>query len=113
MEIFLGLIGMKLITCKANSNLDVIISLHIFLQILVMVRKKEEMYFIFGSIIGGLPSNYIMGDMKNCLSRCNEPDHIFKSSEPLCSVYMSHQWRTIVFVHHRPFICTANACYLI
>ena len=53
-----------------------------------------EMYFIFGSIIGGLPSNCTKGDMKNCLSRCNEPDHIFKSSEPwlhssLCSV--SHQ----------------------
>ena len=26
------------------------------------------------------------GDIKNCLSLCNEPDHIFKSSEPLCSV---------------------------
>ena len=48
-----------------------------------------EMYFIFGSVIGGLPSNCTKGDMKNCLSRCNEPDHIFKSSEPLCSV--SHQ----------------------
>ena len=71
--------------------------------------------YVFGSIIGGLPSNCTKGDMKNCLSRCNELDHIFKSSEPwhssLCSV--PHQYRTIVFVHHRAFIYTANACYLI
>ena len=45
-----------------------------------------EMYFIFGSIIGGLPSNITKGDMKNCLSRCNEPDHIFKIMLSVSSV---------------------------
>ena len=44
-----------------------------------MVRNiSGEMYFIFGSIIGSLSSNCTKEDMKNCLSRCNEPDHIFK-----------------------------------
>ena len=41
-----------------------------------------NVFNIFGKIIGGLPSNCTKEDMKDCLSRCNEPDHIFKSSEP-------------------------------
>ena len=32
-----------------------------------------EMYFIFGSIIGGLPSNSTKEDTKDCSSRCDEP----------------------------------------
>ena len=43
-----------------------------------MISHAGEMYFMYGSIIGGLPSNCIEGDMKNCLSRCNDPDSIFK-----------------------------------
>ena len=56
------------------------------------------MYFIFGSIIGGSPSNCTKGDTKDCSSRRDEPytctsfSRVLKS-EPwrslLCSV--SHQ----------------------
>ena len=30
------------------------------------------------ALLEASPSNCTKGDMKNCLSRCNEPDHIFK-----------------------------------
>ena len=58
--------------------------------------EEGEMYFIFGSIIGGSPSNCTKGDTKDCSSRRDEPYTSFSrvlKSEPwrslLCSV--SHQ----------------------
>ena len=65
------------------------------------------MYFIFGSIIGGLPSNCTKGDMKNCLLRCNEPDHIFKSSEP-CLI---NREQLYLYTIGLLFVLQTHACY--
>ena len=43
------------------------------------------MYFIFGSIIGGSPSNYTKGDTKDCSSRRDEPYTSFsRQSSEVC-----------------------------
>ena len=39
------------------------------------------MYFIFGGIIGGSPSNSTKGDTKDCALRRDEPYITFKSSK--------------------------------
>ena len=70
------------------------------------------MYLIFGSVIGGSPSNSKMGDMKDHSSFSRVPNHGAVHCMCSRSVHVSSVENNYICMHHRGFfVLHANACY--
>ena len=47
-----------------------------------MISQEKSISYLVALLEVCHANNCTKGDMKDCLSKCNVPEHIFKSSEP-------------------------------
>ena len=80
-----------------------------------MISQGKCTDFIFGSIIGGSPSNSTKGDTKDCSSRRDEPYLIFRQQLYLYTIglflYCKRMLLIMYLYHSLPIVHITDLCF--